>query len=512
MPPGSTYGYRTQAEIDAQREAEEKQQEEALRDRVTNEAVDYGIRWADSWMNNPEKWTQNLSQGTLDLGQTGDIRQGLDFTLGQGQQPSRFNLGQQATAAEQSFTLGSAAPSYDLGAGTLNLGATEGAGTTAAFTGAQQAFNFGDAGLGTLNTAGAFGGAGTAGTDFATTAGDYTLNVPASLDYSSAGQAAATQGTAQGTTGQTGSMTMGQAAGWMAAAASAAYIGNNLRTHRRDPWGNAMAGAQIGGQMGGWYGAAVGAVMGMFLGLGGDDKVTAQSRQMMRELEKTPLGQNLVVKTPNGPIALGQYYGKINPDTWEFKDPVSHLAISWTGPLAYMMTGDKQMGWRLNMLFANGLYVKGDPDKTRSNVLSLYKQMGVTPRQMQAALNEMRDKGIIDQAQFDSMQNVLGVLKPGGWNEQVKEQMMNIPFPGAQRQPAAVPAQPVAMKPAGPVPQGQQVQPKATNVPVAQARPKTLKQAAVMIQQRQQAQPQPPQRPAPRPQPQQRPQPQRRAA
>ena len=466
MPPRSTYGYRTQAEIDAEREAEERQQEEALRQRVSDEALDYGISLADDWLKNPDQWMPRGQTGTMDLGTTGDVPQSLDY--GMGNQGGRFNLGPQATAAEQSFNLGSAAQSFDLGPAALDF-SSSGAGT---------------------GTAGTFGAA----------AGDYTLNVPAGLDYSSAGQAAATQGT----TGQTGGFTMGQAAGWAAAAASAAYIGNNIRNNRRDPWGNAVAGAQIGGQMGGWYGAAVGAVMGLVLGFGGDDKVTAQTREMMRTLEeKTPLGENLTVQTPNGPISLSKYYGKINPETWEFKDPVSHLAVSWTGPLAYMMTGDKQMGWRLNMLFANGLYVQGDPDKTRSNVLSLYRQMGVKPGQVQAALNEMADKGIISKEQFDSMSGVLGTLKPGGWNEQVREQMMNIPFPGAQR-PA--PAQAPAPQP--------QPQPQPPPTPT---RPRTLKQASVMIQQRQQAQP-PQQRPMPRPQPQpqqrpqQRQQPQRRAA
>ena len=543
MPPRSTYGYRTQAEIDAEREAEERQQEEAARQRVSDEILDYSIGYAQDWLANPNNWNIAAPTSSLDLGTTGNVPQRLDY--GMGGQGGQFNLGPQATAAEQSFSLGSAAQSFDLGPQALDFSSRGlGAGTGAGFGTAAQSFDLGAGGLSTLNTAGAFGGAGTGAAGTFGAAGDYTLNVPAGLDYSSAGQAAA----AQGTTGQTGGITMGQAAGWIGSAASAYYIGNMLQNRRRDPVGGAMAGAQMGGQIGGWYGAAIGAVMGLVMGLGGDDKVTAQTRAMMKALKDTPLGEDLTVQTVNGPISLSKYYGKINPDTWEFKDPVSHLAVSWTGPLAYMMTGNKQMGWRLNMLFANGLYVQGDPDKTRSNVLSLYKQMGVKPAQVQAALNEMADKGIISKEQFDSMSNVLGTLKPGGWNEQVRDQMMAIPFPGTQgggqaQAPAQAPGQAPAQGPApaqgqapaqGPAPQQQgpyasvppstgAAAPPRTDIPrpdqlvrynqppPTPTRPRNLKQASVMIQQRQQAQP-PQQRPMPRPQPQQRQQPQRRAA
>ena len=543
MPPRSTYGYRTQAEIDAEKEAEDKQQEEAARQKVSDQILDYSINYAQDWLSKSNNWNQTAPTGSLDLGTTGNVPQNLDF--GAASQGNRFNLGSQATAAEQSFNLGGAAQSFDLGPSALDFstsGASAGAGAASGFNTAAQSFDLGASGLSSLNTAEAFGeaGASTAGTFGA--AGDYTLNVPAGLDYSSAGQAAATQGAAQGTANQSTGVTMGQAAGWIGAGVSAYYLGSMMQNKRRDPVGGAMAGAQIGGQIGGVYGAAVGAVMGFMIGISGDDKVTAQTRAMMQGLKETPLGENLTVQTLNGPISLGKYYNRINPETWEFKDPVSHLAVSWTGPLAYMMTGNKQMGWRLNMLFANGLYVQGDPDKTRSNVLSLYKQMGVKPAQVQAALNEMVDKGIISKEQFDSMSNVLGTLKPGGWNEQVRDQMMAIPFPGTQGGgQAQAPAQAPGQAPAqGPAPQQQgpyasvppstgAAAPPRTDIPrpdqlvrynqppPTPTRPRNLKQASVMIQQRQQAQP-PQQRPMPRPQPQpqqrpqQRQQPQRRAA
>lgn len=556
MPPRSTYGYRTQAEIDAEKEAEERQQEEAVRQRVSDEILDYSINYAQDWWNNSGSFAQNAPAGSLDLGTTGNVPQSLDF--GAASQGNRFNLGQQATAAEQSFSLGNAAQSFDLGPSALDFSsrgigasttgassAAAGAGAASGIGAAAESFNLGAGGLSSLNfggsaATGAAGAAGAAEGIGAGSAGSYTLN--SSLDFSAAGQAAATQGAAQGTASQSTGMTMGQAAGWIGAAASAYYLGNIMQNRRRDPVGGAMAGAQMGGQVAGIYGAAVGAVMGFMIGLAGDDKVTAQTKAMMQGLKETPLGEDLTVQTVNGPISLGKYYGKINPDTWEFKDPVSHLAVSWTGPLAYMMTGNKQMGWRLNMLFANGLYVQGDPDKTRSNVLSLYKQMGVKPAQVQAALNEMVDKGIISKEQFDSMSNVLGTLKPGGWNEQVRDQMMAIPFPGTQGGgQAQAPAQAPGQAPAqGPAPQQQgpyasvppstgPAAPPRTDIPrpdqlvrynqppPTPTRPRNLKQASVMIQQRQQAQP-PQQRPMPRPQtqpqqrPQQRQQPQRRAA
>ena len=423
------FGYRTQAETDALLEEEKRQKEEADKQRIIGEGKDYLQKWGTDYLQ--EQWS------TWFPGATEAVVPAYTFD------------------ATPLFATTQAAPTYGFsaaaGSAPLALG-TEAAGGAAG-------------GLGNLTFD-------TTGLDFA-----------GALGQQGAGTAA---GTGASTAGQSTGITAGQVAGALATAYSTYAIGKNLTSNQKAGAENTMAGAQIGTYIYPGLGTIIGGLIGLALGqIGGTtDRDTLRRREARKQLgQKTPLGDRLEINTTKGKISINDMGYQLSAEME--KDPVAQAARAWVGAIAFTLMGEHKLGTDFQNMFTNAVYVAGDIDATRRNVLSLYKKVGISPLQLVTAVRELYKKGVISGAQARVFIRSVSGLRPGQWNPAVREQTLQ----AARNVTQEAQAQEAQAAKAGPPP------PPAAAPPQQQAKPKTLKQAAALLnqqqpQQQQQQQPQ----------------------
>lgn len=470
------FGYRTQAETDALLEEEKRQKEKAEKNAIVGEAQDYLQKWGTDYLT--KDW------GSWFPGVTDSTTAALTFDstpLFTGAQAAQAapTYGFSAAANTAPLTLGGEAASMTLGSGSLF-------GPGAFSTAGGGGFSLGGGLAGGGATAAGGTGAGAAGSLTFDTTG---LDFASALGQQGAGTGASAAGTGASTAGQSTGVTAGQVAGALATAYSAYVIGSNLMANRKAGMQNTLAGAQIGTYILPGLGTIIGGLIGLGLGqIGGTtDEGTLRRRQARKELgAKTPLGERLEFMTTKGLVSINDISYELSQEVQN--DPVGAAARAWVGALAFTLMGENKLGTDFQNMFANAVYAAGDIDATRKNVLSLYRKVGIQPGQIIAAVRELQRKGIITEGQAKVYVSAVDGLRPGRWTPQQREHTLqsaknvtpaaNQPQQAAPAQTQPAPAQPTAK--VGPAPAPPSV------------KPRTLKQAAELLQQRQQAQ-QPPQ-------------------
>lgn len=461
------FGYRTQAETDALLEEEKRRKEEADKQRIIGEGKDYLQKWGTDYLQEQwSNWFPGVTESVVPA-------YAFDTTPLFATTQAAPTYGFSAAAGSAPLTLGTEAASYGLGAGSLFSPGALSTGTTGFSLGG------GLAGEAAGTAAGAAGGA-------ASGLGDLTFST-SGLDFAGAlGQqgAGTAAGTGASTAGQSTGVTAGQVAGALATAYSAYTIGKNLMSNQKAGVQNTMAGAQIGTYIYPGLGTIIGGLIGLALGqIGGTtDRDTLRRREARKQLgQKTPLGERLEINTTKGKVSINDMSYQLSDEA--LKDPVGAAARAWVGALAFTLMGEHKLGTDFQDMFANAVYVQGDIDATRRNVLSLYKKVGISPQQLVTAVRELYKKGVISGAQARVFIRSVSGLRPGQWTPAMREHTLQ----SARNVTQEAQAQEAQAAKAGPPPPP----PPAAAPPQQQAKPKTLKQAAALLnQQPQQQQPQ----------------------
>ena len=464
------FGYRTQAETDALLEEEKRQKEEADKQRLIGEGKDYLQKWGTDYLQEQwSNWFPGVTESVVPA-------YAFDATPLFATTQAAPTYGFSAAAGSAPLTLGTEAASYGLGAGSLFSPGALSTGTTG--------FSLGGGLAGE-----AVGAAGSAAGGAAGGLGNLTFDTTG-LDFASAlGQqgagAGTTAGTGASTAGQSAGSSVGQVASTLGAVYAAYTIGQNLMSNKKAPLSNAVAGATIGTKIYPGVGTIIGGLIGLALGqIGGTtDRDTLRRREARKQLgQKTPLGERLEINTTKGKVSINDMSYQLSDEA--LKDPVGAAARAWVGALSFTLMGEHKLGTDFQDMFANAVYVPGDIDATRRNVLSLYKKVGISPQQLVTAVRELYKKGVISGAQARVFIRSVSGLRPGQWNPAVREQTLQAARNVTQE--AQVQEAQAARVPPPP--------PPAAAPPQQQAKPKTLKQAAALLNQQQPQQQQPQQK------------------